>query len=120
MRFELIAPWPPKELSPNSRKHWAAKSAKARAYRATCFAIAHNARIQAGLGKLSVDDKTRLTLTFCPPDNRRRDDDNMIASFKSGRDGIAEALGIDDNQFVTTFSVGDVVAVGSVMVVIEQ
>lgn len=120
MRFEVTVPWPPKELSPNARKHWAAKGAKARTYRATCFAIAHNARIQARLGKLSVGGKARLTLTFCPPDNRRRDDDNMIASFKSGRDGIAEALGIDDNQFVTTFSVGDVVAGGSVVVVIEQ
>jgi crossover junction endodeoxyribonuclease RusA len=25
----------------------------------------------------------------------------MIASFKSGRDGIADALGIDDSRFIT-------------------
>ena len=35
-----------------------------------------------------------LYLTFYPPDKRKRDDDNMISSFKAGRDGIAQALGL--------------------------
>lgn len=42
-----------------------------------------------------------LWLTFYPPDRRSRDDDNLIASFKAGRDGLALALGIDDKRFVT-------------------
>ncbi|WP_341519847.1 hypothetical protein AABC73_14950 [Pseudomonas sp. G.S.17] len=42
-----------------------------------------------------------LSLEFMPPDFRRRDDDNLVAAFKSGRDGVAEALGIDDSRFAT-------------------
>ena len=30
---------------------------------------------------------------------RRRDDDNMVGSFKAYRDGIADALGVDDRRF---------------------
>ena len=44
--------------------------------------------------------KIALWLAFYPPDRRARDDDNMVASFKAGRDGIALALGIDDKRFV--------------------
>ncbi|WP_447590127.1 hypothetical protein [Aquipseudomonas campi] len=43
----------------------------------------------------------KLEVEFIPPDARRRDDDNCLAAFKSGRDGLADALGIDDNRFVT-------------------
>lgn len=60
-----------------------------------------------------VDDKSRkanhsrdrgeivFMVDILPPDKRRRDDDNIIASFKSGRDGIADAIGIDDCRFIT-------------------
>ena len=41
----------------------------------------------------------RMTITFVPPDRRHRDDDNMIASLKSARDGIADALGVNDRRF---------------------
>ena len=56
---------------------------------------------QAGL---SVDDKNSLVqvfIDFYPPSKRSRDDDNLIAAFKSGRDGVADALGIDDKNFRT-------------------
>jgi hypothetical protein len=32
----LHLPWPPKELSPNARVHWAKKSKAAKAYRLQC------------------------------------------------------------------------------------
>jgi len=41
-----------------------------------------------------------LWLDVYPPDRRARDDDNIIASFKAGRDGLALALGIDDKRVV--------------------
>jgi hypothetical protein len=40
-----------------------------------------------------------MTITFYPPDHRHRDDDNMVGSFKSYRDGIADALGVNDRRF---------------------
>ena len=44
-------------------------------------------------------DQIRMTITFVPPDRRHRDDDNMIASLKAARDGIADALGVNDRRF---------------------
>ena len=90
----LILPWPPRALSPNARAHWRAKAPIARAYKEACWALTLEA-------KLAVPDsqKIALWLDFYPPNRRARDDDNMIASFKHGRDGVALALGIDDKRF---------------------
>ena len=42
---------------------------------------------------------SRFSIEFCPPDIRKRDMDNFIASCKSGIDGLAMASGIDDSKF---------------------
>jgi len=109
--------WPPKELNPNSRKHWSAKSRAARRYRKECFAYAHNALTRSDVSR---HGGLVLALVFCPPDRRKRDDDNLVAAFKSGRDGIADALGIDDSQFVTQFEIGPAAVGGSVRVTISS
>ena len=96
MTHEVTLPWPPKGLSPNARLHWAAKSKQAKAYRMACFALC----LEAKLTKPDTEGRLHLWIDFYPPDRRHRDDDNMIAAFKSGRDGIADALGIDDRRFV--------------------
>ena len=111
--LEFTVPWPPKELSPNARKHWAVRSRKAKVYRAQCFAYARNALAQSDL---ELQGRLVLALVFCPPDRRKRDDDNLVAAFKSGRDGIADALGIDDSLFVTQFEIGQPVQGGAVEV----
>lgn len=94
---KIVLPWPPRELSPNARVHWSVRAAKAKRYRADCSLLARVANIQAPEGQIL------LSLEFVPPDRRARDDDNLIAAFKAGRDGIADALGIDDKRFVTQF-----------------
>lgn len=106
----LVLPWPPKELSPNARVHWAKKSATAKRYRLACHVLTRQSGIVAPEGVVS------LVLTFCPPDRRRRDDDNCLSSMKAGRDGIADALGIDDSRFRTTICMGDPVPGGQVRV----
>ena len=90
----LILPWPPRALSPNARTYWRKKAPIAKAYKEACWALTLEA-------KLAVPDspKIALWLDFYPPNRRARDDDNMIASFKHGRDGVALALGIDDKRF---------------------
>lgn len=95
MTLEL--PWPPKELSPNARTHWAKKNKIAQRYKAECRLLTIHARVQAPEGSLVLD------IEFVPPNRQRRDDDNCLAAFKSGRDGIAAALGIDDSRFSTRF-----------------
>lgn len=92
---QVVLPWPPKVLSPNARPHWAARSKAAKDYRYRCFLGAKQVGLIAPAGKVL------LVLEFLPPDNRRRDDDNLLAAFKSGRDGLAAALGIDDSLFVS-------------------
>lgn len=91
----IIAPFPDRALSPNARSRtWHKKNRLAQKYKTDCF----NAALAAGIRKIEPQP-VRITLTFHPPNNNRRDDDNMVASFKSGRDGIALALGIDDSLF---------------------
>lgn len=97
----IVLPWPDKRLSPNARLHWKAKVGPKQAAR-----IAAQHYTLASKGFYSVRDAFKGTdgpipvvVRFYPPDRRHRDDDNMIGSFKSHRDGIAEVLGVDDRRF---------------------
>lgn len=94
----VTLPWPPKELSPNARVHWAVLAKAKRAYRAEC---ASQARIQ-GVAQAKVQ-KLHLALVFYPPTRRLFDLDNALARMKSGLDGLADVLGVDDRHW--TFSV---------------
>lgn len=114
-RALLRCPWPPRELSPNARVHYMALSRIKKKYRADCgmVALIYGQKVR-GAGAF------RVTLTFHPPDRRRRDDDNLEASFKAGRDGIAEALRVDDHKWqVTRAPIGEPVPGGCVYVEIE-
>jgi|GEM_PF-327111 len=113
----LILPWPDKNLSPNQRIHWAKRAQAVKTARQIGFNLAHLAgwnrdyfrKINLHLiDKNSIDYLTKrydLMLDFYPPNKRRRDDDNLIASFKPYRDGIASALGMDDFRFRTVATV---------------
>lgn len=107
-------PWPPKELTPNfkRRKHWSFSLKPTKQYRQTCCALA----LVAGARK--TGDKFGMMIAFFPPDRRKRDDDGMIGAFKAGRDGLADAIGVDDHVFRPTYSFGDPVKGGKVVVTI--
>lgn len=92
--FTIALPWPDKALSPNGRPN---RYEKARAIRAAKSLAYWSTKEQLGRRKCHcVHD---ITVQWCPPDRRSRDDDNLIASFKAYRDGIAAALGVDDKGF---------------------
>lgn len=100
--MRVVLPWPDRRLSPNARIHWRAKApvtAKARKDAAylTYDAMPGGAREVrqhfAGEGPIAY------RVTFYPPDKRHRDDDSMIAMLKAARDGIADALGVNDRRF---------------------
>lgn len=99
----VLLPWPPRELSPNSRTHWRAKATRAKAYRADCHWLTRHAEPEA-----PADGPIPVRITFCPRDKRKRDLDNMLASFKAGLDGVADALGVDDSRFEITICRGSV------------
>ena len=96
-------PWPDTRLSPNARLHWAEKSRIAANTKAQAAwaARAANAHTLKGAKRLEA------VITFYPPNNRRRDMDNMIASVKSQIDGIASVVGVDDSRWVMSFMKGD-------------
>jgi crossover junction endodeoxyribonuclease RusA len=112
--YKISLPWPPKGLSPNDRRHRMAVAGKRRQYRADCAwsTIAANVRrIEASA--------LRVRITFHPPDARARDLDNMLASIKSGLDGVADVIGIDDSRWTLVLAVGAPVRFGRVNLVLE-
>jgi hypothetical protein len=107
----IVLPWPDKALSPNARTHWAKKAGSAKKARAAGFYAAR----EAGLNKQTFAEyagRIHLWITFRPKTRRLPDDDNCLASFKSYRDGIADALGVDDKRFVSHPFVSDVPVMG--------
>lgn len=62
-------------------------------------------------------DSVHVCITFIPPDRRPRDLDNMLASIKSGLDGIADVIGVDDSKWSITIQKEDRIG-GMVRVVI--
>lgn len=97
----VIVPFPPVELSPNWRGHHHAVAKVKKAYRQLCWALALEAKLKVP-AYAGADGKFAVRLDFFPPTRARRDDDNTPASFKAGRDGIADALKCDDSRFRTT------------------
>lgn len=112
MNFTL--PWPPSALSPNARhSHWSALSKAKKSYRSACALTA----LSQGATKIKAD-RLHVTLTFVPPTRARRDADNCLAAMKSGLDGLADVLGVDDSRWRISFEVADKVG-GFVWVGVE-
>ena len=92
--MRILLPWPTSDLSPNARGHWAIKARAKKAYRTLC---AWQAKSQ---GATRMDaERLHLKITFVPPNRRARDLDNMLASCKSGLDGLCDVLGVDDSKW---------------------
>lgn len=79
----------------NQREHWSAraKRAKQERWNANLF-VTH-----AGAAKQSLPVVVTLT-RFAP---RQLDSDNLCGAFKAVRDGVADALGIDDGSDLVTW-----------------
>jgi crossover junction endodeoxyribonuclease RusA len=97
--IRLEFPWPPKQLLPNARGHWAArhkftKSARTLGWGLTLTEITKGA-------KLPSDGDIVLSYEFTPPAGRGRprDEDAVMSGCKAYRDGIADALNVNDSRF---------------------
>lgn len=99
--MEISLLWPPKELSPNARNHWAVIARAKRIYRTECWAATKEvSKSLALIGNYKIP----LEVTFYPPSKRHYDLDNCLASIKAGLDGIADALQVNDHRFLLTVS----------------
>lgn len=117
----ITLPFPDPDLMPNRRlgKHWGQTStAKQRAWD-DAYVLAHQA-MQGYRGAWTpTNQAVPVTLTFCAPDNRRRDLDNLLAAAKHALDGVAAALRMDDREFApVTLKRGAVGKPGALVVVI--
>lgn len=106
-KFKIAMPWPNRAMSSNARGHWAKKANAAHKYRYHCKMLTLEA-IQAGRWDIQAlqemvaeGAELHVFIDFYPPDRRRRDDNNLPGLFKSGLDGVADAIGIDDHLFRT-------------------
>jgi crossover junction endodeoxyribonuclease RusA len=100
----VTLPWPAKELFPNWKRahHWRSyrpAEAQARKDGAIATLEAAGADISAFRGELEGEGLIALAVRFYPPDRRYRDDDGMVGAIKNFRDGIADALKVDDRRF---------------------
>ena len=102
MVARLILPWPPKELSPNARMHWGALAKAKKAFRARCARAAR----EQGARAIQADN-LHLSLTFYAPTRRAYDLDNALARMKSGLDGLADVLGVDDRHWALSIERSD-------------
>jgi len=103
----IVLPWPDARLSPNARTHWAQKARAAKLAREGAHWEALKAigimreKAPDRVAALKAAERIGLFLDFYPRDRRRRDDDNLLAMFKPYRDGLADALRIDDSRFIS-------------------
>jgi crossover junction endodeoxyribonuclease RusA len=108
--------WPAKALNPNNSVHYMKlarfkQASMATAYWTTKEVIGPSKYPHSG-------ERIPFVITAYPPDKRSRDDDNLIASMKSARDGIAKALGVDDKYFDQRLQWGEPCKPGKVVVAI--
>ena len=100
-KITIKLPWPPVGLSPNSRIHYQKLAALKKGYRKQCGLEA----VAQGVKQIYAESLS-LKLTFYPPTRRKYDKDNALASIKSGLDGLADVLGVDDSSWELTIKKG--------------
>lgn len=115
----IILPWPPSDLSPNARAHWAKKAKSAKSYRAICGWETKMAMLQPGAPQTFADGKITLSIVFHAKTRRAYDLDNALASIKSGLDGVADAIGVDDSRWGLVIDKGSPVRGGMITIGID-
>lgn len=92
----ITLPWPPRALNGHAKGHWRPKATATKKYRAVAHQWGRVKRVPKLPGAV-------LQFEFHPPDRRRRDIQNMPAMMKPAIDGVADAMGCDDNGFRPRF-----------------
>ena len=77
----------------NSREHWRKSAVRKKAHRSTAMLLCRAAH---GWQVPTPGQRYRVLMTRIAP--RQLDSDNLASGFKAARDGIADAMGIDDGS----------------------
>ena len=102
MKQRLVIDFPDKGLNPNNIGHWS-KTYKLR------NKAKQNVKLLCLAQKIKPlkSERAGLVVTFHAPDNRRRDKDNMISSFKAAQDAISQHIKVDDAKFDIDYEIGE-------------
>ena len=84
--IEIVLGWPPTDLSPNARKHWAVVAKAKKQYRKDCFSVSKEQLKKYRGVYENIPERLVLEMTFIPPDRRSYDRDNLVARMKAGID----------------------------------
>lgn len=119
--LELELPWPSNKLSPNARHaHWGGLRRAQKQYRDACYLTAC-AGVQKPWRGVPEHGPLLVTLVFVPPARHAYDADNLVARLKSGLDGLAKAMRVDDVRFrLAQPTIADPRRPGCVRVRVEQ
>ena len=109
-------PWFDTDLSPNKARnmHWSKKAKAVKAARSLAAWWA----VQTRQFEFFKDKRLSVRAIFTPPDNRRRDTDNMIGSCKAYFDGLSDVIG-DDSKWLLSFRREEPHAPGGVRIEVE-
>lgn len=130
--MRVVLPWPPVELSPNTRLAWQRKRVVVKRTREAAVQETRSQRPANGIfpaGSLAGLTELRMTLRWYPPDHRHYDLDNLLARTKSTIDGMCRGLGLDRGKWgagdaafrsVLLRQLGKPVRGGCVVVLIER
>jgi crossover junction endodeoxyribonuclease RusA len=100
--IRLEFPWPPAELMPNrANRHGGKWPYRKKAKMARTLAWGMVAQTRA---RIEGEGEIILHTEITPPEGRAgggagRDEDGLMAALKPYRDGIADALGVNDSRF---------------------
>jgi hypothetical protein len=92
--YTILLPWPSKDLSPNARVHHFVKASAAKKSRQDGWIAA----LASGARQLDWP-AVEAQWVFFPPSRRHFDDDGLVSRCKAARDGVADAIGIDDHKW---------------------
>lgn len=95
--------FPVAELSPNERGgHWSGYAKAGKSYRRECWAECMAQTKRDERDEFKPDDIIDVHLEFFRPHKWKYDHDGLESRMKSGLDGIADALHVDDFNFRIT------------------
>lgn len=81
----------------NAREHWAKKAKRAQHHRGVAL-MASRAMLRPTARRLAENPEARIVVIITRVAPRKLDTDNLASGCKSTRDGLADALGIDDGS----------------------
>jgi crossover junction endodeoxyribonuclease RusA len=115
MTISLTLPWPDRAITPNGHTSWQKRARLTASARNTAKVLT----LEQLKGMKPKWQAAQLAWTLHPKTANFPDDNNAGGYVKAFCDGIADALGMNDATFRSTYQFGDPVKGGAVLVTVR-